>query len=89
MGDRYYFNLAIQQAEAEYHYLTREPILLTMTWNPVKDVQAMRDKGMHFIITWSVIFLLVQAALVAFVIAGTLFMRKEPWSLHRSGQQVL
>jgi len=70
MGDRYFFDLAIQQAEAEYHYTTRQPILLTMTWDPVQDVQAMQDKGIHFIVSWTAVFLLYQAALVLAAIAG-------------------
>mmetsp|Transcript_84933 Transcript_84933/g.273332 ORF Transcript_84933/g.273332 Transcript_84933/m.273332 type:complete len:330 (+) Transcript_84933:132-1121(+) len=70
MGDsaRGFFQLAIQQAEAEYGYQAVNPILYTWTKDPVADVEDMRSAGMDFLMGLTVKFALLQAIFVIGVI---------------------
>lgn len=63
-----YFRLAIEQAEAEYGYRARSPMLLTWTEDPIEDVEALRRSGIHFVVSWALLHAVAQVCLVVSVL---------------------
>lgn len=64
-GPRRGFRLAVQQAEVAYGIEARHPIFLTLEQDPVKQVQAYWDAGIHYLRVGILGHFLLQAFLIA------------------------
>lgn len=65
----HFFGLAVEQAEAEYGYHASHPMFLTWTTDPLADVESMKSTGIQFVVKCAVAQFVVQAILVASLLA--------------------
>mmetsp|Transcript_71293 Transcript_71293/g.149035 ORF Transcript_71293/g.149035 Transcript_71293/m.149035 type:complete len:357 (+) Transcript_71293:88-1158(+) len=86
-GSQDMFALAIQQAEAEYGYAAHDAVLLTWTKDAVGEVEGLREKGLRFLLKWSLRFAGVQAVVILCFLC--LWVPSSRWLLQHSGSEPL
>lgn len=74
-GQRAFFRLAVQQAEATYNIKATHPIFIHWVPDPLAEAQARQQQGFQCFLQGVLTFLSVQCFLVA---AATLFFAKPP-----------
>lgn len=68
------YKLAIQQAMAEYHIMAKDPLLFTMTHDPLEELEAVRTGARNAFTGWMLAYLAVQTALAG---AAVVFYQKQ------------
>merc|ERR1719188_1266498 len=62
------YKLGIQQAMAEYHIMAQEPILFTMTKDPLKELEAIKSGVHSSFVAWLVVYMVFQVVLTGGII---------------------